>query len=218
MPSLSESERQALLNLARQAVTEAVSRGQILANIPSDGLFSQPRGVFVSLHIGKRLRGCIGVVKSVEPLAHSVVRSAASAALQDPRFPAVRPDELSDLRIEISLLSPPLPIRAEEIEIGHHGLLVSRGRQRGLLLPQVAVEHHLSAEQFLAETCRKAQLPPDVWREADTNLFGRASARRLTARGNNAITASRRVPMRKKGPPRYRSGALNSANCRGTYS
>jgi len=172
MPSLSESERLAVLHLARQAVTEAVSRGQIFADIPSDGFFAQPRGVFVSLHIGKRLRGCIGVVKSEEPLAHSVVRSAASAALQDPRFPPVRPDELSDLRIEISLLSPPLPIRPEEIEIGRHGLLISRGRQRGLLLPQVAVEHHLSAEQFLAETCRKAQLPPDVWREADTNVFG----------------------------------------------
>ncbi len=172
MPSLSESERQALLNLARQAVTEAVSRGQILADIPSGGFFSQRRGVFVSLHMGKRLRGCIGVVEPEEPLGDSVVRSAASAALQDPRFPAVRPDELSDLRIEISLLSPPLPIRPEEIEIGRHGLLISRGRQHGLLLPQVAVEHHLSAEQFLAETCRKAQLPPDAWREADSNVLG----------------------------------------------
>ena len=171
MPSLSESERQALLHLARQAVTDAVSRGQILAEIPSSGIFSQRRGVFVSLHIGKRLRGCIGVVEPEEPLGDSVVRSAASAALQDSRFPAVRPDELSDLQIEISLLSPPLPIRFEEIEIGRHGLLISRGRQRGLLLPQVAVEHRLSAEQFLAETCRKAQLPPDAWREADTSIY-----------------------------------------------
>ncbi len=172
MPSLSESERLAVLHLARQAVTEAVSRGQIFADIPSDGFFAQPRGVFVSLHIGKRLRGCIGVVEPEESLAHSVVRCAASAALQDSRFPAVRPDELSDLQIEISLLSPALPIRPEEIEIGRHGLLISRGRQRGLLLPQVAVEHHFSAEQFLAETCRKAQLPPDAWSDADTNICG----------------------------------------------
>ena len=172
MPSLSESERQALLNLARQAVTEAVSCGQILANIPAGGFFSQQCGVFVTLHIGKRLRGCIGVVEPEEPLVDSVVRCAASAALQDPRFPAVRPDELSELQIEISLLSPPLPIRPEEIEIGRHGLLISRGRQRGLLLPQVAVEHHLSPEQFLAETCRKAQLPLDSWRDADTNISG----------------------------------------------
>src|SRR6266849_10908945 len=149
----SESDRQSLLGLARQAVTQAVSRGQILADTPTGGIFSQQSGVFVSLHIGKRLRGCIGVVEPEEPLGDSVVRSAASAALQDSRFPAVRPDELSDLQIEISLLSPPLPIRFEEIEIGRHGLLISRGRQRGLLLPQVALEHRLSAEQFLAETC-----------------------------------------------------------------
>ena len=172
MPSLSESERQALLDLARQSVTEAVSRGRILADIPSGGIFLQRHAVFVTLHIGKRLRGCIGVVEPEEPLGDSVVRCAASAALQDPRFPAVRPDELSDLRIEISLLSPPLPIRPEEIEIGRHGLLISRGRQRGLLLPQVAVEHHLSAEQFLAETCRKAQLPPDSWRDTDASICG----------------------------------------------
>jgi AmmeMemoRadiSam system protein A len=172
MPSLSESGRQALLDLARQAVTEAVSRAQILADIPCGGIFSQRRGVFVTLRIGKRLRGCIGVVEPEEPLGDSVVRSASSAALQDSRFPAVRPDELSDLQIEISLLSPPLPIRPDEIEIGRHGLLIARGHQHGLLLPQVAVEHHLSAGQFLAETCRKAQLPPDAWREADTNVFG----------------------------------------------
>jgi AmmeMemoRadiSam system protein A len=172
MPSLSESERQALLDLARQSVTEAVSHGRILANIPSGGMFSQPHAVFVTLHIGKRLRGCIGVVEPKEPLGDSVVRCAASAALQDPRFPVVRPDELSDLHIEISLLSPPLPILPEEIEIGRHGLLISRGRQRGLLLPQVAVEHHLSAEQFLAEACRKAQLPPDSWRDADASICG----------------------------------------------
>jgi AmmeMemoRadiSam system protein A len=172
MPSLSESDRLGLLKLARQSITEAVSRGQILTDIPSGGIFSQPRGVFVTLHVGKRLRGCIGVVEPEEPLGDSVVRCAASAALQDPRFAAVCPDELGDLQIEISLLSPPLPIRIEEIEIGRHGLLISRGRQRGLLLPQVAVGHHLSVEQFLAETCRKAQLPPDAWRDADTAICG----------------------------------------------
>jgi AmmeMemoRadiSam system protein A len=172
MPSLSEGERQDLLHLALQAVSEAVSRSQILTDIPSGGIFSQRRGVFVALHVGKRLRGCIGVVEPEEPLGDSVVRCAASAALQDSRFPAVRSDELSDVRVEISLLSPPFPIRLEEIEIGRHGLLISRGRQRGLLLPQVALGRHLSAEQFLAETCCKAQLPPDAWRDADTNICG----------------------------------------------
>jgi hypothetical protein len=170
MPSLSENERRALLRLARLAVGEAVAHERILADIPGDGIFSERRGVFVTLHVGKCLRGCIGVVEPSEPLGDSVVRCAASAATQDPRFSPMRAEELGELQIEISLLSPPFPVRPEQIEIGRHGLLISRGSRRGLLLPQVAVEHHLNAEQFLAETCRKAQLPPDVWRDAETEI------------------------------------------------
>ena len=170
MPSLSETERRAVLQLARQAIIEAVAHGQILQAIPTGGIFSEQRGVFVTLHVGGRLRGCIGVVEPSEPFGESVVRCAASAALQDPRFPAMRSEELGSLQLEISILSPPLPISPEEIEIGRHGLLIVRGAQRGLLLPQVAIEHHLSAEQFLAETCRKAQLPPAAWRDSGTHV------------------------------------------------
>jgi uncharacterized protein len=169
---VSESERESLLCLARQAVVKVVSRGQILADIPVGGIFSQQLGVFVSLHVGKRLRGCIGVVEPDGPLGDSIVRCALGAARHDPRFPRVRLEELRNLQIEISLLSPPLAIRPEQIEIGSHGLLISRGLQRGLLLPQVAVKHRLSAEQFLAETCRKARLSPDAWRDPETSLFG----------------------------------------------
>ena len=172
MRSLSDTDRLSLLRLARLAITEAVSRGQILADIPTGGIFSEQRSVFVSLHVGKRLRGCIGVVEPEHPLGDSVVRCATGAAMRDPRFPAMRSDELSHLEIEISLLSTPIPIRCEEIQIGSHGLLVLRGSHRGLLLPQVAVTHQLTAEQFLAETCRKAELPVDAWRDPDTKLFG----------------------------------------------
>ena len=171
MPFISESDRQSLLCLAHQAVAEIVTRGQILADIPTGGIFSQQLGVFVSLHVGKRLRGCIGVAESDAPLGDTVVRCASGAALHDPRFPAVRREELGNLQIEISLLSPPLAIRPEQIEIGSHGLLISRGEQRGLLLPQVAVKHRLTTEQFLAETCRKAQLSPDAWRDPEAALF-----------------------------------------------
>jgi AmmeMemoRadiSam system protein A len=161
-----------LLCLARLAITEAVSRGEILAEIPADGIFSQQRGVFVSLHIGRRLRGCIGAVDPQETLGNCIVRCAAGAALHDPRFPALRREELPRLDVEISLLSPLFAIRPQEIEIGRHGLLISRGSQRGVLLPQVAVKHRLNAEQFLAETCKKAEISPDAWRDPDANLFG----------------------------------------------
>jgi AmmeMemoRadiSam system protein A len=171
MRFISETDRQSLLSLARQAVVEVVSRGQILAAIPVGGVFSHQLGVFVSLHVGKRLRGCIGVVEPDEPLGNSIVRCASGAAFHDPRFPAIRLEELNNLQIEISLLSRPLAIRPEQIEIGSHGLLISRGLQRGLLLPQVAAKHRLNAEQFLAETCRKAQLPADAWRDPAASLF-----------------------------------------------
>jgi AmmeMemoRadiSam system protein A len=172
MPFLSEADRRALLGLARQAVVEAVARGSVPEKIPVDGIFAERRGVFVTLHVRHRLRGCIGVTAADEPLGDSVARCAVSAASQDPRFPPVRADEIADLHIEISLLSPPAPIRPEEIELGRHGLLICRAERRGLLLPQVAVEHHLSPEQFLQETCRKAQLPLNAWRDAGVELLG----------------------------------------------
>jgi AmmeMemoRadiSam system protein A len=170
MLSLSEVDRRVLLDLARESVIAAVSRQELPAIIPQSGILDVPRGVFVTLHVRGRLRGCIGVIDAQEPLGQAVVRCAASAALHDPRFPPLRPEELPDLLIEISLLSPPSPIRPEDIEIGSHGLLVSRGAQRGLLLSQVAVEHHLSREQFLEETCHKAGLPRAAWSDPDTKL------------------------------------------------
>jgi AmmeMemoRadiSam system protein A len=172
MQFLSEADRSALLQLARNAVVEAVSHGRLPEQIPHDGVFAERRGAFVTLHVQHRLRGCIGVIEAEEPLGDSIVRCAASSALQDPRFPPMRSEDLAELQIEISLLSPLAPIPLEEVEIGRHGLLVSRGAQRGLLLPQVAVEHHLTREQFFEETCRKAQLAREVWREPETQLFG----------------------------------------------
>ena len=171
MLSLSETDRQSLLSLARRAITEVVFRRRRLAEVPDRGIFSRKYGVFVSLHVGSRLRGCIGVVDPQESLGHTVVHCAGGAAMHDPRFPPLRPEELKRLQVEISLLSTPVAIRPEEIEIGVHGLLVWQGTHRGLLLPQVAVKHHLTVEQFLAETSRKARLPGEAWRHPDTNVF-----------------------------------------------
>ena len=172
MPSLSESDRSRALQLARQAVTEAVSCRKLPEEIPNDGVFAERRGVFVTLHVSGRLQGCIGVVEPYEPLGEAIVRCAASAALEDPRFAPMRADQLAPLTIEISLLSPPAPIAPDSIEIGRHGLLISLHSQRGLLLPQVATEHHLSREQFLEETCRKAGLRREAWRDPEAQILG----------------------------------------------
>jgi AmmeMemoRadiSam system protein A len=172
MPSLSETDRRALLELARRAITEAVSLQRPAGNIPQSGIFAEKRGVFVTLHARGRLRGCIGVVEAFEPLGESIAHSAASAALRDPRFSPVRFEDLQEIYIEISLLSLLEPIRPENIEIGKHGLLISRGSKRGILLPQVAVEHKFGREQFLAETCHKAGLDTQAWQEPETQILG----------------------------------------------
>lgn len=172
MPSLSESDREKLLVLARQAMTEAVTRRKLPTTIPHEGILGERRGVFVTVHVRGELRGCIGTTESDEPIADAIVRCGASAALQDPRFAPLRPEELADLQIEISLLSPLATMRPDEIEIGRHGLVISDEGHRGLLLPQVALEHNLSREEFLGETCRKARLPRDAWQWPSTRLEG----------------------------------------------
>lgn len=176
MPSLLEfaltkEDHRALLKFARQCVHAAVQR----LEAPPPAIappFSLICGVFVTLHVNEKLRGCIGVIESTEALGASIAHCAAGAALHDPRFSPVRAEELESLQIEISLLSSPSPILMEEIEIGRHGLIVAKDRKRGLLLPQVAVEHALDKEAFLAETCRKAGLPRDAWKMGDVQILG----------------------------------------------
>lgn len=172
MLSLSESDRRLLLQLARQSIIEALSFQKPSAAIYRGEIFAEKSGLFVTLHARGRLRGCIGIVEAQEPLRDAIPHCAVSAALRDPRFSPVRPEEIEEIRIEISLLSPLEAIRPENVEIGKHGLLISQGAQRGLLLPQVAVEHKLGPEQFLEETCRKAGLPLDAWQRAETQIFG----------------------------------------------
>jgi AmmeMemoRadiSam system protein A len=172
MPSPSEADRHAILKFARQVVVEAVTLGRFPEHVPITGIFAERRGVFVTLRNNGRLRGCIGVVEAETPIGDSVARCAAGAALQDPRFAPMRAADLSSLQIEISLLSQPERIDINAIEIGRHGLIVSSGERRGLLLPQVAVEHNLDREKFLSETCRKALLLRDAWRDARTQVLG----------------------------------------------
>jgi AmmeMemoRadiSam system protein A len=172
MPSLSEEDRKAILELARQGVLHAVCHEQPLSTFPTSGIFAERRGLFVTLHVAKKLRGCIGMIEATTNLGETLARCAADAALHDPRFSRMRTEEMDALEIEVSLLSPMEPIQPEAVEIGIHGLLVEGGTRRGLLLPQVAVEHRLSREQFLGETCTKAGLPRDAWKEPETKLYG----------------------------------------------
>ena len=172
MHSLSDTDRKSILELARQAVAEAVCERRLLPQLPQSEVFNHCCGVFVTLHVKHKLRGCIGVIEAKDPLAETIVRCAFSAALEDPRFNPMQPEELLDLEVEVSLLSPLQPIRPEEIEIGKHGLLIEQGIRRGLLLPQVAIEHNLDRERFLRETCYKARLPIDAWKSPRTRVYG----------------------------------------------
>lgn len=160
---LDEIAKQQLLTLARSAV-DAQVLGRALPIAPNMLAIPTP-GVFVSLHHGADLRGCLGTLGHGELVGEAVVRLAAAASHEDPRFSPVTPRELADLAIEISVLTPRQPlVDVADIEIGRHGLIVEKGWHRGLLLPQVATEHGWDARTFLAHACLKAELPPDAWR------------------------------------------------------
>ena len=168
MWQLSEADQQELIRLARQALEESVRHHRLSRIQRPQGRLGDSCGAFVTLHKAGWLRGCIGYLEAAKPLYQTVRECAQAAALRDPRFSSVTPDELNSLHLEISVLSPLTEIRAEQVEVGRHGLLISRGFQRGLLLPQVAVEWNWDRERFLAETCQKAGLPQDAWKHGAT--------------------------------------------------
>jgi AmmeMemoRadiSam system protein A len=163
MLPLTESAQQLLLRLAREALVEGVRTGRLPEISTPAGAPDEKRGAFVTLHKEGHLRGCVGYIESPKPLFQTVRECALAAALRDMRFDPVEPEDVSRLHLEISVLSPLTDITPEQIEIGRHGLLISRGPMRGLLLPQVAVECNWDRERFLSETCRKAGLPEDEW-------------------------------------------------------
>ncbi|HEX9192048.1 MAG TPA: AmmeMemoRadiSam system protein A [Candidatus Deferrimicrobiaceae bacterium] len=164
---LDAAGRKALLGIARRALEGYVREGNVPREAPV-GKLAAPGAAFVTLTKRGRLRGCIGYTEPVAPLCRVVQECAVAAATEDPRFPPVSPEELAELHVEISVLTPLFPIRPEEVEVGRHGLLVSQGRMRGLLLPQVPVEQGWDRETFLDQTCGKAGLPPSAWRHGAT--------------------------------------------------
>jgi len=174
-------ERRMLLSIARQAIISAV-RGEKAAFAPPSPHLSQLRGVFTTLHRGGELRGCVGYVWPLFPLYHAVAETAVAAAINDLRFTPLMAHEVPGLQIELSVLSRLDRIDPDRIEIGKHGLVVSFAGHRGLLLPQVPVERGWDRETFLAQTCCKAGLSPDVWRQGavveafTAEVFGEESA------------------------------------------
>jgi AmmeMemoRadiSam system protein A len=172
MSSLVDREQQTLLEFARRALIAAVEHREFQEIPPPDESLQHPAGAFVTLRRHGRLRGCIGQLATADPLIQVIAHCARAAALDDPRFEPVRPHELSELDIELSVLSPLFAITSDQIVIGKHGLLIGREWQRGVLLPQVAAEFGWSAERFLEETCTKAGLERNAWKRPDTQLEG----------------------------------------------
>ena len=163
----SPEERELLLHLAHQAIDSALEdREPALPAIPEH--LKQQRGAFTTLYLEGDVRGCVGYVFAVAPLFQTVIETAQAAAFQDMRFLPVTREEAAQLHISISVLSPLFPIKAEELELGKHGLLITQGNRRGLLLPQVPAEHGWDRKTFLEQTCRKAGLPPDAWQDEAT--------------------------------------------------
>lgn len=168
---LTEQEKQQLLQIARLAIERRL-KGEPLPDFgPISERLLQKQGAFVTLHKRGALRGCIGYIEPVSPLYLAVAEMAQAAAFEDPRFAPLTEDELPEVDIEISVLSPTREISdLEEIKVGEHGLIVQQGIRKGLLLPQVATEYDWDRTTFLRHTCLKAGLPADAYKQKGTSI------------------------------------------------
>lgn len=164
--SLSSREKEDLIRLARMTVEHFVKEKEVINYTTQNPNFLSKKGAFVTLKKKGHLRGCIGFTEPIFPLYETIIRASIYAATQDPRFSPVSPEELKDLEFEISVLTPLEKIdNPRLIQVGKHGLVISKNGKKGLLLPQVPVENNWSREQFLRHTCLKAGLPEDAWQK-----------------------------------------------------
>ena len=170
---LQDKEKGTLLDIARMAIASYIVDKKIPVIKSDEKALNSKCGVFVSLHKEGSLRGCIGAFTSDDPLYKTVAVMAASAAFEDPRFPPVVEDEVKDLDIEISVLSPLKKIEdVSEIEVGRDGIYIDKGSKKGVLLPQVAINNDFDRNMFLDHTCLKAGLKAGDWREgAEIYIF-----------------------------------------------
>jgi uncharacterized protein (TIGR00296 family) len=175
----SDRDGELAVKIARAAVESHVKHTEpVMPKVPD--IFKKNYGVFVTLttYPDDQLRGCIGYPEPVMPLLKALKDAAVSACSRDPRFPEVRPEELKRIRVEVSLLTTPEEVKVKKpkdfiscVKIGEDGLIMQRGYSRGLLLPQVPVEWHWDAEEFLCQCCLKAGLMPDSWLQDGTKVF-----------------------------------------------
>lgn len=170
---LNNQQREVLLKLARESIAVYLKTGHKLEVNPLDPALNQNRGAFVTLNKHGQLRGCIGNLIATQPLYLTIKDMAVESAVGDPRFPALTLAELKDVEIEISVLSEMERVNsADKIELGKHGVMVKKGRQSGVFLPQVATETGWTKEEFLSQLCaQKAGLPADAWKDKDTELY-----------------------------------------------
>ncbi len=169
---LTREDKKTLLKIARESVTSVVYHRKIPEYKIKDKVLNIKCGAFVTLHINGNLRGCIGNITAETPLWETVRNMAVESALRDPRFYPLTPDELEGVDIEISVLSPLKKIKnLEEIKVGKHGIFIKKGFYQGLLLPQVATDYRWDRIRFLEQTCYKAGLNKDCYREETTEIF-----------------------------------------------
>ncbi len=163
---LTPDDEMTCLRLARQALEHYFKTGGRLRSPVKAGPLKEKRGAFVTLTVDGDLRGCIGYPLPVKPLDETIIEMAVAASSRDTRFDPLTPGELGRLRIDISVLGLPEPVRdPKDVEVGRHGIIVSKGYEKGLLLPQVPVEHGWDRETFLRHGCLKAGLGPDEWKQ-----------------------------------------------------
>jgi AmmeMemoRadiSam system protein A len=168
---LERGSQRTLLEMARKAILTKVKRGIVPTIEVDDAALQRTGGAFVSLHIDESLRGCIGTLQSEAPLHRTVVEMAVAASTNDTRFPPLALSELRHTMLEISVLTPMKPSRPEDVVVGTHGIYLVQERRRGVLLPQVAVQHGWNQKTFLEQGCQKAGIARNGWRHEDTMLF-----------------------------------------------
>jgi AmmeMemoRadiSam system protein A len=171
MTDITHTECEILLQLARQSIGAAVEGTSSPCPPSSNPRLMVPQGAFVTIRCDDALRGCIGRIPPIRPLAETIIEMAAAAATQDTRFSPMTRDELDTMTVGVSVLSVPYEVDSiGQIVLGTHGLIVSGRHHRGVLLPFVPIEQGWDLERFVEATCQKAGLPSSAWRDDDVVL------------------------------------------------